>query len=153
MKEVYESLRKVHTDLPPYEVINDEFEISSIEKPEFLLRKIVRQVLSHVEDLQTRMHASLDPEPGSLFEMYETGYITEVDREILYSLYKQAACYVRMLHVAELSHDNKIQAETIGHICSQLPAVRQQLLPLLKKLAECWTKKQQVRKSGPSYLQ
>ena len=40
VKEEYETLKKKYSNLPNYDKLDFEFEISSIEKPQFLLRRI-----------------------------------------------------------------------------------------------------------------
>ena len=48
IKEEYEKLKEKH-NLPDFKEINNEFEITTIEKEEFLLREIRRKIYEKIE--------------------------------------------------------------------------------------------------------
>lgn len=83
VKEAYDKLRKQFNDLPEFNLLNNEFEISSIEKEDFLLRQIRRRTTERVETILKLADEFLHPGAETFTSFYECSCFDEAEKKAL----------------------------------------------------------------------
>ena len=61
VKKTYDGLKKKYKDLPDFKILDFEFEISTLEKTDFLLRQIRKQMDQRLLALQNVLSVVLQP--------------------------------------------------------------------------------------------
>ncbi|MEM4327425.1 MAG: hypothetical protein QXK64_02600 [Candidatus Woesearchaeota archaeon] len=142
IKEAYERLRKRYPELPPFQQLDFEFELSTIEKERFeepfILRLICSRISEKVSPLKDFFDQLLQPEATSFSSIYESRCFTEAEKHEILDVYKKYMLFVRALDEALLMLDDKKYVEVVKLSLSEWPDVRKAVLPFLKKLRECW---------------
>ncbi len=132
----YKVLQKKY-GLPPFEKVDDAFEIGDIESEQFLLRQVVRKIADQLEESLNLLDAVLQPE-AEIGEMREANAFSEAEKKRIYELYKRFRYHYRAAHEALIEGREKDSAAFIKAYCSQLPALRKELLAVLHDLKEVW---------------
>ena len=140
IKEAYEKLKKEHPILPEFDKINKEFEIELIESDKFLLRHIKRKIAERMEPVLDILENSLNPDPNSLTAMYECRCYTNGEKKQIIDVFRHLMEQYRSLLETDLIGDEEIDAQTIRKIYDIWHQDKKIILPLLKKLRECWQK-------------
>jgi hypothetical protein len=107
MKEKYEELRKKFPILPEYEEINKEFEIETIEKPS--IQEIRKKIGEKLEFCLEILEKILNPEPGSIIDLYECKILTEKEKKTCFEIFKKTAYLYRELIETEISTNKEEQ--------------------------------------------
>jgi len=140
IKEAYETARKEHPVLPEIDKINKEFEISLIENEDFLLRHVKRKIAERMEPVLDILENSLNPDPNSLTAMYECRCYTNGEKKQIIDVFRHLMEQYRSLLETDLIGDDEIDAQTIRRIYDIWQQDKKIVIPLLKKLRECWQK-------------
>ena len=104
LKEKYQELGKKHK-LPSFEEIDKEFEISTIDKDEFLLREIRRKIDEKIELYAKFLEEILQPET-TLSNMYESKEFNEHERNEVFKLYKKLMFFYRLSMETSVGEDD-----------------------------------------------
>jgi len=151
MKEEYNKIKK-DFDLPDFDLLNNEFEIITIEPDGFLLREIKRKInerLSSACELLTKL---IQPETTSLVDIYEYRCFDDTAKKKIFVLFCQVMCLKRKINESELLLDDKIDAAIIKQAAETWPKMRQQMIPFVKELEVCWEKIPESDKELKEYL-
>jgi len=140
IKEAYDKLKKEHPILPDFDKINKEFEIELLESDKFLLRHIKRKIAERMEPVLDLLENSLNPDPNSLTAMYECRCFTNGEKKQIIEVFRHLMEQYRSLLETDLIGENKTDAETIRKIYDIWHQDKKIILPLFKKLRECWQK-------------
>ena len=140
IKEVYDKLKKEHPILPEWEKINKEFELALIEQEHFLLRQIKRKIAEKFEPVMDLLEHSLNPDPNSFSDMYECRCFTNGEQKQILDIFRHLMEQYRSLLETDLIGDDNKDAETIRRLYDTWHENKKLLLPLLKKIRECWQK-------------
>lgn len=140
VKEAYNKLKKKYPVLPDYDDLNNEFEISSIENAEFLLREIRRKIGELFSAVMERLAVVLQPENISISEFYEFRCFTADEKTKLFVLFKELRFQYRHFTHLDLLLDEKKDAESIRVSLKFWKEFRKKLLPYFLALEQCWTK-------------
>ena len=138
VKEEYDKLRKKHSVLPKFDVTDHEFEICTIEKPNFLLRQVRRKIHERIDELRSHLASILQPDPTSFTDTYEFSCFTRSDQNKILDLYKRLMLLYRDLSEADLELDDALDAKLISRTVEEWPKLRKEALTYLKKLKNCW---------------
>lgn len=134
-KSQYEQLEH---SLPPYDVLNTEFEISTIEGDAFPLRKIKRKIADKLEPLLDTLEHIINPDPNRFTDMYEARHFNSAERKELLTIFQHLMEHYRLLLETDVLADDKNDAQAITAVTTAWQNAKQQLQPHLKKLRECW---------------
>lgn len=148
IKDAYSALKKRFAVLPEYEKLDEEFEISAIEKPAMLLEEIKKKIAEKLEWTLELLEKTIQPDPSSLIDMYEYKHLSNEDKEQLFAIFKKMMVLHRRIVEANCLRDEKNDAALIKQICEEWPSLRMQLVPFIKKMGECWqrpAKKKEVQ--------
>ncbi len=127
--------------LPEFSIVDREFEISTIEKPAFLLRSIRRKIGERLEAITQFLDPLLQPDPNSFCSLFEYRCFTESERKEVLRQFQALMALYRASITADLGADDAEDAAFITRATNEFPAARQVLKPLVQKLADCWPKK------------
>ena len=139
IKERYQELRKKHK-LPSFNEINKEFEISTIEKEEFLLREIRRKIAEKIEAYTKFLEDILHPDPPTTSNMYESRIFNDEDRNEIFKIYKRLMFFDRFSIETAVDEDDKKSSEYINAVFKEWGELKKQFLSFVKKSKESWLK-------------
>ncbi|MBW3001974.1 hypothetical protein KY338_02305 [Candidatus Woesearchaeota archaeon] len=151
MKEAYAKVKK-DLDLPDFDVLNNEFEIITIEPDGFLLREIKRKInekLSSACDLLTKL---IQPETTSLSDLYEYRCFDDAEKKKIFDLFCHVMYLKRKINESELLLDTKVDAAIIKEAAEVWPELRKKMIPFVKELEVCWEKTPESDKEIKEYL-
>ena len=140
IKEAYDKLRKEHPILPDFDKINKEFEIELIESDKFLLRHIKRKIAERMEPVMDVLEHSINPDPNSFSDMYECRCFTNGEKRQVLDIFRHLMEQYRSLLETDLIGEDAKDAEVIRKIYDIWHQDKKQLVPLVKKIRECWQK-------------
>jgi hypothetical protein len=146
----YNELKKKFS-LPDFSLMDGEFEISTIEKPVFLLRMIRRKIGERLESITQLLDPFIQPDANSFCSLFEYRCFAESERKEILRQFQAIMSLHRASIIADLSVDDSQDAAFITRAANEFPAARQALLPFMKKLAENWPK-QFERKDTVGYF-
>ncbi|MEM4239604.1 MAG: hypothetical protein QXM31_00430 [Candidatus Woesearchaeota archaeon] len=135
----YNELKK-KLSLPDFSIVDREFEISSIEKPVFLLRNIRRKIGERLEAISQFLDPLLQPDPNSFCSLFEYRCFTESERRELLKQFQALMALYRASIASDLSADDADDAAFIMRAVAEFPKARESLKPFVKKLADSWPK-------------
>lgn len=139
IEHAYEDLKKKH-QLPDFTMVDREFEISSIEKPAFLLRNIRRKISERLDSVTQLLDPLIQPDAGSFVNLSEYRALTEGDRKALLKSFQHVQELYLLCIDAELSTDDAQDVTVIRRAVTEWPVLRQSLRSFVQKIASSWTK-------------
>jgi hypothetical protein len=140
IKEAYDKLRKEHPILPEFDKINREFQLSTIEKEDFLLSGIKEKIADTIEPVIQVIERIVQPDPNMLSDMYESTCFTKGEKNLLFDIYRKLMQTFRLLLETDLQKEDKADAETIKKTYDEWQGIRKQIAPYIKKMREHWQK-------------
>ena len=143
IKAAYEKLVKKH-NLPPYNEVNSELEISSIESEDFLLRQIRKKISERIEAVLEPIGSMLQPSAESITDMHECRFLEDKEKGKLVDAYKKLMIISRMSLEAEISKDDKVDAGVINAFFKEWPSLKKEILPFIRKMKSCWEKETEI---------
>ena len=138
IKEKYQELSKKHK-LPPFKETDQEFEISTIEEEEFLLREIRRKIAEKIEAYSNILHSLIHPE-ANLCEMYECRAFTDGEKDNIFNIYKKLMFFSRYSIETSVDENDEKTAKFISDFWKDWGDIKKVLLPTMKKVKESWLK-------------
>jgi hypothetical protein len=135
----YAELRAKH-QLPDFALLDREFEISSIEKPQFLLRSIRRKISERLDSLTQLLDPLIQPDAGSYVHLNEYRALTEGDRRELMKQFQHVMELYLACIDAELSANDAQDAKLIARAAAEWPQIRESIRPFVQKVAAMWTR-------------
>lgn len=151
VKEEYYKLKKKYSFLPNFTELNNEFEITTIENTDFLLREIRRKMGEKFSIFMDRLARTLQPETISISEFYEFRCFTTDEKTELFALFKELRFQYRHFMNLDLMINDKKEAEAIRDALKFWQSFRKKLLPFFETLEQCW-KKEYEEKEILEYL-
>ncbi len=138
----YTKLQKRY-NLPDFSVLDKEFDISSIEKDNFLLRNIIDKIIDKLTDFSCVLESLLQPDSSSLRSLIETAFFDENEKKEQYALYKKIMMISRKRLELSLEPDEKKEAEFIIRTIEEWKNIKKIIQPHIKKLSDSWNKEVQ----------
>lgn len=144
IKKEYLKLAKKYK-LPNYNDIDLDFEISTIEKKEFLLREIRRKILDKFDGIRDILECIIQPDTSSFSSMYETRIFNEEEKKKIYYMYKTLMTLDRGATIVNLRANEKEEAEYILNTFKEWQKIKPELLEFIEKIKENWEKETSVK--------
>ena len=144
VKEKYEKLQKQHAQLPEFQRLDHEFEISTLEKDDFLLRAIKRKISDRIGDLIDTLDTLLHPDGNTFSSLYEYGGI-ESSKKDLMLIYKKLMALEREYDATTLTLSDSDDVAFIRHVFEVWPALRKSAAIYLQASKEHWEKSTETK--------
>ncbi|MBW2992589.1 hypothetical protein KY345_05210 [Candidatus Woesearchaeota archaeon] len=143
IKTIYSELKKKHKDLPNFEDLDNEFEISAIEEP-FTLRNIRRKIIEKVEYYAKIIEELLQPETN-LINMYETRVFAENEKEDIYNILKKLMFFTRLSAETALKADEKEDVNFLANFLKEWTKLKPSLLNIISRIKDSWEKETELK--------
>jgi GTPase SAR1 family protein len=137
IKNEYQKLSKKY-NLPPFEKIDDEFEISTIDNQIFLLREIRRRLIEKLEIIIKLFDELIQPDASSYSQLYECRAFNDEEKKELYHLYKNLLALDRESLIVGLQTDNKKEADFINKVLNKWLEDKERIIRIVSKLKKSW---------------
>lgn len=138
IKEAYEGMKKKF-DLPEYDILNNHFEVYSLESDEFVLREIRRKIVEKIEAYIKILESVLQPE-ASVCDMQECHAFSEEEKQRVYSLYKKMMYIHRYSIETSIDEDDAKTSRFIKKVVDDWNSLKDDLVKIISKLKESWKK-------------
>lgn len=148
IKKEYQKLSKKYK-LPDFKKIEKEFNISTIEETDSLLKEIRKKVYEYIEAVKKLIEPILQPD-AVLSDMHECRVFNETEKKDIYELFAKIMYFERFSNEAAFS-DEKKTAEYLCEFMEEFPKIKKKLKDISKRLKESW-KEQEEYKEAISYL-
>jgi len=142
-KKKYEELATKYK-LPSFDSLNKEFEISTIEENEFLLREIRRKIIEKLENYIKLLEGILHPET-EICDMYECSVFSDEEKNKLFELYKKIMFLDRFSAETSIGEDDSKSSDFIKEVFEQWESIKKELLFMVKRLKEGWLEEKNVK--------
>ena len=144
IKGEYQKLAKRHK-LPKYIDIDKDFEISTIDKTEFLLREIRRKILDKFDGIREILEHIIQPDANSFSSMYETRIFSDEEKKKIYNIYKTLMRMDRTASIVNLRADEKEDAQYIKNTFAEWQKLKPKLMQYFEKIKKNWEKETSVK--------
>ena len=144
IKIKYTELKKKYK-LPDYDMLNDEFEISTIEDADFLLREIIRKVLVLWETPIKLLEGLLQPDTASLSDLNEYRSLNENEKAGAYKTYRSLMVLQREATALLLEMDNANIAAFISGLLPEWKKIKKELIVIVRKASDLWKNDSSVK--------
>lgn len=121
----YEKAKKAFK-LPDYNLLENEFEISSIEAPGFLLRQIRRKIEERISSVNHRIENVLHADSNSVSILYESSFFTNEDKVKILEMHRKIMILLKKLDEADILQDEKKDADIIIEAAAEWPRLRKE---------------------------
>ena len=140
IKDAYEELTKRFKMLPPFGDVDNEFEVSTLESEQFLLRGIKKRIAERLEDAGGFLGDILHPSSEGMALMYEYRFISQKEKRHVLLMFKKVQFYIRSFSEADLIQDDEVDAKLIAEVSKVWKEIRKECVPLARLLKEAWVK-------------
>ena len=139
IEKEYEKLSKKYK-LPKFKDIDSEFEISTLENSNFLMRNILRKIEEKLEYYAEVIGNLVHPDASNMSTMYEIRFFSDDEKNDMYMLFKKLMKANRSILELIVINDEKKQAEFIKIFFIEWLVLKKELIVYLNKMKECWEK-------------
>jgi len=125
--------------LPDFDELNNEFELSTIECEEFLLRKIRKKIADKINAMCEFLEDLLSPDT-TMANLYEYKAFDDDERKKIFELYKRLKVLEKLALELSLNHDDEKDAKFIKDVFSSWDEIRNEMTTIIKKIKDFWEK-------------
>ncbi|MDO8628393.1 MAG: hypothetical protein Q7R56_01405 [Nanoarchaeota archaeon] len=146
IKQAYQKIAKKH-DLPNWEAINEEFEISVIELEDLsVLKQVRRKIADKCNQFASILESFIQPNPGSFINLEETKFFNEEEIRIIYDLLKEFMYLERRSLSLDVLHNEAEDVRYINDSFQLWKKVKKDLEKFTLTLKEGWKKELKTTK-------
>ena len=149
IRDMYDKEKKKF-NLPDYDNLDFEFEISNIEEGYFIIREIRRKISDKLETFIKLLEDVLQPET-TVANLHECNFFDEEEKEKIFKLYSKLMRLNRKSLCLGLNPDDKEEAEFISNVFSEWESIKKDVTHVLTKMKESWEKEAEA-KENPQYF-
>lgn len=139
IKEEYNRISKQFSELPEFDLINKEFEISGFEKEDFLLRQIRRRITERVEMILKIADEFLHPSAETFTNFYECSCFEESEKKELMDVFKNMMLLYRGLIEADVIQEDLSDVKIIRESAMNWSELRKRFVPFVTKVKNHWS--------------
>ncbi len=136
IKKKYNELKSRYS-LPDFEELNKEFELSTIECEEFLLRKIRKKIADKINTMCEFLEGLLSPDT-TMANLYEYKAFDDDERKKIFELYKRLKVLEKSALELSLSPCDEKDAEFIKDVFSSWNKIKIEMIVFIKKIKNFW---------------
>jgi len=138
IRKKYDKLKEKYA-LPDFDELNNEFELSTIECEEFLLRKIRKKIADKINAMCEFLEGLLSPD-NTIANIYEYKAFDDDERKKIFELYKRLKILEKLALELSLNHDNEKDAKFIKNVFSLWNKIKTEMTTFIKKIKDFWEK-------------
>ena len=112
LKEKYDKL-KAKYNLPDFDSMNSDFEISSLEDGEFLLREVRRKIFDKLDKFSKVLESILQPE-AVISDMQECHAFNEKQKTQIYNMFKKLMYFKHLSTETAIEETDELSAVFIS---------------------------------------
>jgi len=136
IKKAYTELKKSYK-LPDFAQLNNDFEISTIENEEFLLREVLKKIDDRMEAFVKILNSILEPETN-LCDLHQCKAFDDDEKGRIFELYKKLMVFHNSALIVSIEADDKAIAGLISEIYTDWGNAKKQMIDILKKTRASW---------------
>jgi hypothetical protein len=150
LKEIYATVQVKYL-LPPFEKLNEDFQIEKITifETELILKEVRVCITNKFFNYLRFLESLINPSNGSMFVFAMAKTITTKDKEKLIKLYKQLSRLEVDFIDLDLEYSEKKEAETIKEYYSLWQTMKKELFSIVEIIKNNWDNK--VEDNGNGY--
>ncbi len=137
-KELYHEFKK-RFELPEFEIIDKELEVSAMDGDKFLLRTIRGKIKSRLENYCNMIEDLLSPDT-SIPLLHECTFVTERSKARMLNLYKKLMYMLRMADHLEVEKSTAKDARYIKGYFDHLEMVQREMKTITTTRMNAWKK-------------
>ena len=140
IKTEYTQLAKNY-NLPNFDDLNKDFEISIIDKKDFISRRIRRRLCEKVIFYCKIIENLIYPMGQNPLNLYEINFISEEDKQNLVKVHKRLMVFERKSLLLDVSAGEEAgDIEYIRDLLKDWPEFKKELIRLVSIIKDSWTK-------------
>jgi hypothetical protein len=143
IKEMYNKIGQKHKELPDFDKLDNEFEISALEEP-FILRAIRRKITEKVDFYANLIKDLLQPE-SDMRNMYECRAFGDNEKEEVYNILKKLMFFSRLSAEAAIKSDEKEDIKFLNNFFDEWLKMKPNLLKIVSKMKDSWEKETELK--------
>ncbi|MBU1246248.1 MAG: hypothetical protein ABIJ20_03745 [Nanoarchaeota archaeon] len=124
--------------LPNFDKFDKEFEISTLDTDDFLLRNVRRRMNNKLTFFTQIFDTILFPNPNSLISMHESKSCSEEEKIEIMKFYNKLMILEREALSFDIEPDDKKEAEFINKLWKQWTEIKKETNKLVEKMKESW---------------
>jgi len=132
-------LLKLRYDLPDYDVINKELEITTLDSTKFMLRQIRKKIHRRIDDFCDTIEELLQPDT-SITQMHECRFFSDTSKNRIFELYKKLMFMSRNASELDILNDKKKDTEFITDFFNEIEEIKTELLKIVRTMKKSWKK-------------
>ncbi len=136
IRKKYNELKKKYS-LPDFEELNKEFEISTIEHEDFLLRQIRKKIADKINKMCEFLEDLLSPD-NSIANIYEYKAFDDDEKKDIFKLYKKLKVLEKLALELSLNPDEAKEAEFINNFFNSWDKIKSEMTTIIKKIKTFW---------------
>ncbi|MBD3354707.1 hypothetical protein GF361_01835 [Candidatus Woesearchaeota archaeon] len=144
MQKKYEKLKKKYR-LPSFDDINNEFEISSIDNDDFLLREIRRKISEKIEAYTKFLEEQALQPSTDVANMYEFKVFDDEERREIFNIYKRLMFFSRFSIEAGLYENDEKTAEFIKSVLDEWKEIKKKIMKFIVKVKKSWMEEKDIK--------
>ena len=151
IKEEYEKLLEKYKNLPSFAELNNEFELNSIEKPNFLMRNIRRKINEKVMFFCKILESVLYPSLQTTISGYEANFFNDQEKNSLMLLHKKLMIFEKESLFLDIEcNSEEKDAEYIKKVYNQWKEFKFEMNNAVKKMMNSWN--EELKDDGETYF-
>ena len=123
--------------MPDFDELNNEFELSTIECEEFLLRKIRKKIADKINAMCEFLEGLLSPDT-TMANLYEYKAFDDDERKKIFELYKRLKVLEKLALELSLNRDDEKDAKFIKDVFSLWNKIKTEITTFIKKIKDFW---------------
>jgi len=136
IEKTYNKLKEKYS-LPDFDELNNEFELSTIECEEFLLRKIRKKIADKINAMCEFLEGLLSPDT-TMANLYEYKAFDDNERKKIFELYKRLKVLEKLALELSLNRDDEKDAKFIKDVFSLWNKIKTEITTFIKKIKDFW---------------
>tara|TARA_Y100000310_G_C20698221_1_gene827240 strand:+ start:2836 stop:3333 length:498 start_codon:yes stop_codon:yes gene_type:complete len=147
LKKEYEKIKEKY-NLPSYDEINNEFEISAIdiEKVNSLTRAVLRVICNRMGIYLNYIEPVISPNPQGLHAFVEVENTTNDEKKDLFTFYKVLSHRYHKAYSLELVENEETIAKEIKEILKDWSKIKSEFKKLSSIITKSWERERQKEK-------
>jgi len=148
IEKAYNKLKERYS-LPDFEALNKEFEISTIENEDFLLREIRKKIADKINTMCGFFEGLLSPD--NIAAIYEYKAFDDNERKKVFELYKKLKVLEKLSLELSLNPYEEKHAEFINDFFNSWEKIKDEIITIIRKIKAFWEKKS-TKKDNEEYF-